>query len=317
MLKVGVIGVGHLGKHHARIYSELDGVRLVGVADIISERAEQVASEHGAQAFVDYRDLMGQVDAVSVAVPTEKHTSIGEDCLDRGIDVLVEKPIAQNLDQARAMIRAAEESGRILQVGHVERFNPVVEAARRVATRPQFFEIHRLTVFSMRSLDIDVVLDLMIHDIDIVLSLVDSPVAEIRAVGIPVLSEKADIANVRLEFEDGCVANMTASRVSTEQVRKLRFFQPHAYVSLDYAAQKGHVLSLDGGQIRQEKLEPPQTEPLRAQLEAFALAVAKREIPVVTGEDGLRALDVALAVHREIEAHLARNRQVPRRATGG
>ena len=316
-MKVGVIGVGHLGKHHARIYSELDGVRLVGVADIIRERAEQVASEHGAQAFVDYRDLMGQVDAVSVAVPTEKHASIGVDCLDQGIDVLVEKPIAQNSDQARAMIRAAEASGRILQVGHVERFNPVVRAARRVATRPQFFEIHRLTVFSMRSLDIDVVLDLMIHDIDIVLSLVDSPVAEIRAVGIPVLSEKADIANVRLEFEDDCVANMTASRVSTEPVRKLRFFQPHAYVSLDYAAQEGRVLSLDGGQIREQKLKPPQTEPLRAQLEAFRLAVAKREAPVVTGEDGLRALDVALAVHGEIEAHLARNRQVPRRATGG
>ena len=207
-MKVGVIGVGHLGRHHARIYSELDGVELVGVVDVLADRAELIASSYGSRAFVDYKDLIGQIDAVSIAVPTQMHASIAIECLERGLDVLVEKPIAGDREQARAMTRVAAEKGCILQVGHVERFNPVVEAASRIATRPQFFEIHRLNKFSMRSLDVDVVLDLMIHDIDIVLALVNSPLSEIRAVGIPVLSDKADIANVRLEFEDGCVANL-------------------------------------------------------------------------------------------------------------
>ena len=307
MLKVGVIGVGHLGKHHARIYSELDGVQFVGVADALLDRAESVASSYGSRAYVDYKDLLGQVDAVSVAVPTQMHASIGIDCLERGLDVLVEKPIAQDGDQARAMIRIAREKGRFLQVGHVERFNPVVEAACEVATRPQFFEVHRLNKFSMRSLDVDVVLDLMIHDIDIVLALVDSPVSEIRAVGIPVLSDKADIANVRLEFEDGCVANLTASRVSTDSVRKLRFFQPHDYVSLDYESQTGYVLSLDGGRIREKKLEPEVREPLKVQLEAFVCAIRERRPPRISGEDALKALDVATSVLERIEAHLSRS----------
>ncbi len=309
MLRVGVIGVGHLGKHHARIYSELDGVDLVGVADVLSDRAKAIGSEHGAEAFTDYKELFGQVDAVSIAAPTEMHASIGVDCLEHGLDVLVEKPIAQDGDQARAMNRTAREKDRILQVGHVERFNPVVEAACRVATRPQFFEVHRLNKFSMRSLDIDVVLDLMIHDIDIVLALVDSPVSEIRAVGIPVLSNKADIANVRLEFEDGCVANLTASRVSTDSVRKLRFFQPNDYVSLDYTSQTGYVLSLDGGRIRQEKLEPGEREPLKEQLAAFVSSVRERSPARVSGEDGLKALDVAMLVLEKIDAHLSRNEQ--------
>ncbi len=305
MLRVGVIGVGHLGRHHARIYSGLEGVELVGVADIVPGRADEIGGEYGAVATGDYRTLIGRVDAVSIAVPTEEHTRIGRDCLTAGLDVLVEKPIATTTGDARSLIDCAREHGRVLQVGHVERFNPVVEAAREVATSPQFFEVHRLSVFSMRSLDIDVVLDLMIHDIDIVLSLVPSNVAEIRAVGIPVLSDKADIANVRLEFENGCVANLTASRVSTDKVRKLRFFQPHNYVSLDYATQEGSLLSLDGGQIHHQRLIPEKREPLKVQLEAFVGAVGDRQAPRVSGEDGLRALDVALAVNREMESHRA------------
>ena len=315
MLKVGVIGVGHLGRHHARIYSGFEGVELVGVADIAPGRAEEVGGEYGAAATQDYRTLMGRVDAVSIAAPTEDHARIGRDCLAAGIDVLVEKPIATSIDDAQALIDCAAEHGRVLQVGHVERFNPVVEAAREVATSPQFFEVHRLSVFSMRSLDIDVVLDLMIHDIDIVLSLVPSNVAEIRAVGIPVLSDKADIANVRMEFDNGCVANLTASRVSTDKVRKLRFFQPHDYVSLDYADQEGALLSLDGGQIRHQKLAPEKCEPLKAQLEAFVGALGDRKVPRVTGEDGLRALEIAMAVNRKMESHRASHPEgMPRRS---
>ncbi len=304
--------MGHLGKHHARIYSALDGVQLVGVADTLADRAELIGSPYGARAFVDYEGLLGEVDAVSIAVPTEMHASIAIACLEGGLDVLVEKPIAGNVDQARAMTRIAGEKGCILQVGHVERFNPVVEAACNVATRPQFFEVHRLNKFSMRSLDIDVVLDLMIHDIDIVLALVGSPLAEIRAVGIPVLSDKADIANVRLEFEDGCVANMTASRVSTDSVRKLRFFQPHDYVSLDYASQTGSVLSLRGGRIREKKLEPEIQEPLKVQLEAFVSSVRERRPPRVSGEDGVNALDVAMSVLEKIQAHGSRTEAIAR-----
>jgi predicted dehydrogenase len=317
MLNVGVIGVGHLGKHHARIYAGLNGVRLVGVADIVPERSMEIAGEFSAESFTDFEDLFGKVDAVSIAAPTEEHARIGRRCLESGIDVLIEKPIASNLDTARSLIESAHTSKRILQVGHVERFNPVVRAAQQVATRPQFFEVHRLSVFSMRSLDIDVVLDLMIHDIDIVLCLVDRPVVEIRAVGIPVLSDKADIANVRIEFEDGCVANLTASRVSTDKVRKLRFFQPHDYVSLDYAAQEGSVLSLEGGRITQQKLRPPHDEPLRAQLEAFIACVEERGTPAVTGEDGLRALEIALSINDEIVARGARTPKVASASSGG
>src|SRR6185436_12959631 len=229
-MKTAVIGVGHLGKHHARLYAELPGVELVGVVDLQPARAAEIAQSHGTQTFADYRELFGKVDAVSLAVPTTDHARIGADLLEHGIDILVEKPIASTLDEARLLIDTAARQGRILQTGHVERFNPVVTAAIEVATTPQFFEIHRLAVFTPRSLDIDVVLDLMIHDLDIVLRLVKSPVAEVRAVGIPVLSRKADIANARVEFENGCVANLTASRVSFEKTRKLRFFQPHDYI---------------------------------------------------------------------------------------
>lgn len=299
-MRVAVIGVGHLGKHHARIYSEMPEVQLVGVVDIQQERAAELATAHHAPAFTDYRELYGKVDAVSLAAPTVEHTRIGLDLLRNGIDVLIEKPISTTVAEATELIEAANANGRILQVGHVERFNPVVIAAREVATTPQFFEIHRLSAFSARSLDIDVVLDLMIHDLDIILSLVKAPVKEVRAVGIPVLSQKADIANARVEFADGCVANLTASRVSFEKMRKLRFFQPHDYISIDYATQKGSMVSLRMGRVIERKLEPPENQPLKLELQSFVNAVSKRETPVVSGEDGRKALALAISINDEI-----------------
>ncbi len=304
MTRVAVIGVGHLGRHHARIYAELDGVELVGVVDVVRPRAEEIGTLYNAPVFTDYRELYGKVDAVSLAVPTTDHAQIGVELLESGIDVLVEKPIASTLSQADALIDAARRNKRLLQVGHVERFNPVVAMAREVATRPQFFEIHRLAAFSPRSLDIDVVLDLMIHDIDIVLSIVPAPVREIRAVGIPILSRKADIANARVEFEDGCVANFTASRVSFEKVRKLRFFQPHDYISVDYASQKGTMVSLRMGQVSERKLEPEIQEPLKVELRAFMDCVRDRLPVAVSGEEGRRALEVANSINAAIAERL-------------
>jgi predicted dehydrogenase len=303
-MRVAVIGVGHVGKHHARVYAELPNVELAGVVDILKSRADETAALCKTASFMDYRELFGKIDAASLAVPTIDHSWIGADLLEHGIDVLVEKPIASSAEQARTLIDAATLNKRVLQVGHVERFNPVIAAARELATKPQFFEIHRLAAFSPRSLDIDVVLDLMIHDIDIVLSLVQSPVREVRAVGIPVLSQKPDIANARVEFEDGCVANFTASRVSFEKTRKLRFFQPHDYISVDYAAQTGTMVSLRMGNVKERKLDPPKEEPLKLQLAAFAKCVESRRTPLVGGEDGLRALDLAMRINGAITERL-------------
>jgi predicted dehydrogenase len=302
MVKVAVIGVGHLGKQHARLYAELG--HLAGVVDILGPRAQEVGDQYNTTSYTDYRELFGEVDAVSIAVPTVNHAEIGIDFMEHGIDVLIEKPIASTLEQAKALIDAANRNKRVLQVGHVERFNPVVMAAREAATKPQFFEIHRLAAFSPRSLDIDVVLDLMIHDIDIVLSLVPAPVREVRAVGIPVLSSKADIANARVEFEDGCVANFTASRVSFEKTRKLRFFQPHDYISVDYASQTGTMVSLRMGRVIERKLEPSNQEPLKLELISFAESVEKRGTPAVTGDDGLRALELAMRINSAIAERL-------------
>jgi predicted dehydrogenase len=303
-VKVAVIGVGHVGRHHARLYAELAGVELAGVVDIQNQRAEEIAALYETTPFADYRELFGKVDAVSLAVPTVEHARIGVDLMHHGIDVLVEKPMAATLEQAQALIDAAGLHKRILQIGHVERFNPVVALARERATKPQFFEIHRLAAFSPRSLDIDVVLDLMIHDIDIVLSLVPAQVREVRAVGIPILSHKADIANARVEFEDGCVANFTASRISFEKTRKLRFFQPHDYISVDYASQTGTMVSLRMGRVIEQKLEPANDEPLKLQLAAFAECVRLRRTPLVSGEDGLRALELAMRINSVIAERL-------------
>jgi predicted dehydrogenase len=278
----------------------MPGTELVGVVDILPDRAAEVAQTSGCQAFTDYRELFGKADAVSLAVPTSDHARVGVELLQNGVDLLVEKPLAASLDEARLLIDTAARHGRTLQTGHVERFNPVVTAAIEVATQPQFFEIHRLAAFTPRSLDIDVVLDLMIHDLDIVLHLVRSPVAEVRAVGIPILSRKADIANARVEFENGCVANLTASRVSYEKTRKLRFFQPHDYISVDYATQTGIMVSLRMGRVTERKLEPEGGEPLKIELESFVNCVKTRSIPVVSGEDGFRALELAININEAI-----------------
>jgi predicted dehydrogenase len=275
-------------------------VELSAVVDVLPSRAAEIAKPYGAEALTDYRELFGKVDAVSLAAPTSEHGRIGLELLDNGIDVLVEKPMTSTLEESRLLIDAAARNRRVLQAGHVERFNPVVRAAIEVATQPQFFEIHRLAVFTPRSLDIDVVLDLMIHDLDIVLSLVHSPVSEVRAVGIAVLSKKADIANARVEFEDGCVANFTASRVSFEKVRKLRFFQPSDYISVDYASQTGSMVSLRMGRVTERKLEPPTAEPLKLELESFVHCVRTRTSPIVGGEDGLRALELAMMINEQI-----------------
>ncbi|MGH9565968.1 MAG: Gfo/Idh/MocA family protein, partial [Candidatus Angelobacter sp.] len=238
---MAVVGVGAFGRNHARVYHDLAqqgmGIELAGVVDASLPQAEAVAGQFGCQAFAGVEDLFGRVEAASIAVPTIHHLSVAAALMAAGIDVLIEKPLASSLDEADELLRLANANQRIAQAGHLERFNPAVRATLPLLTQPMFFEVHRLSVFTPRSLDVDVVLDLMIHDIDVVLSFARSPVCEIRAVGLPVVSGKVDIANVRLEFESGCVANLTASRISTERVRKLRFFQPREYVSVDYGRQ--------------------------------------------------------------------------------
>ena len=313
-----MIGVGTFGRNHARVYSQLakEGapVRLVGVVDPDTTRADAVAREFSCRSFGSVEQLItthSEVQAASVAVPTVHHLNAAQQLMEAGVDVLVEKPLAASLAEADELVALGKKLGRIAQAGHLERFNPAVLATLPVITRPMFFEVHRLSVFTPRSLDIDVVLDLMIHDLDIVLSFVNSPLKEIRAVGLPILSGKVDIANVRLEFESGCVANLTASRVSTELVRKLRFFQPQQYVSLDYARQDVMVFSVGQGdgtpsvnpQIQVAK--PPVTaeEPLHAELKSFLEAVQHRSRPVVNFEDGRRALAVALDIVATIAEH--------------
>jgi predicted dehydrogenase len=297
-LRVAVVGVGHLGRHHARILSVLDGANLVAVVDVNRERAEQVASSVGARALLDVGELEGQVDAVTVAVPTEAHVPVALPLLRQGIAVLVEKPLARSSQEADTLIAAAASSGATLAVGHTERYNPAVAAATSFVREPRFIEVHRLGTFPDRSLDIDVVFDLMIHDIDIVLSLVGSEVEGIEAVGVPVLTDRIDIANARLRFASGCIANLTASRISRERVRKIRFFQHDAYVSIDYGAQDLEVYRLvrkgesrptiDGG-----KVPVDHEEPLKREMVDFLGAVRDGRPPLVTADDGRRAVELA------------------------
>ncbi len=292
------------GRHHLRVLSQSLNALLVGVVDADPERAAQAAAEHNCRTFATLGELEGNVDAAVVAVPTSQHAEVGCELLRMGIDVLVEKPIAADLASARRLADTAAEQERILQVGHLERFNPAVAALKKAKTIPLFFEIHRLSLFSPRSLDVDVVLDLMIHDIDIVLDLVGSMPGEIRAAGISILSDKVDIANVRLAFPDGCIANLTASRVSTERVRKIRLFQPHQYISLDYQKQEAVAFTVgEKQQIGFQPLAVMKEEPLRLEVEAFLEAVRDRTPPLVSGEDGLRALEVARAILDNIEEH--------------
>ena len=306
-LRVAVVGVGHLGRHHARILSALDGARLVATVDPQLERAEEAAAASGATALRDARDLFDKVDAVSIAVPTELHHEVAMPFLERGVAVLVEKPMARTLAEADDMIAAARASGATLAVGHTERYNPAVAAVMPMVTSPRFIEVHRLGAFPDRSLDIDVVFDLMIHDLDVILSLVRAPVTSIEAVGVPVLTPKFDIANARLRFEGGCIANLTASRISRDRVRKIRFFQPETYISIDYAAQEvegwrlvrrdGQRPSIEGGALPIQK-----DEPLRRELADFVRAAATRSKPLVDGDAGRAALELATRIAEKMES---------------
>ncbi len=316
-----MVGVGVFGRNHARVYQELEQqgepIRLVGVVDPNLDRADAVAREFGCRAFGSVEQMLtthSEVHAVSVAAPTVHHLQVARALMAAGVDVLIEKPLAASLPEADELLQLAATHKRIVQAGHLERFNPAVRATIPLLTQPMFFEVHRLSVFTPRSLDVDVVLDLMIHDLDIVLSFANSPVKEVRAVGLPILSGKVDIANVRLEFESGCVANLTASRVSTERVRKLRFFQPQQYVSVDYGRQEVLVFTVgaDGAatgtptvnpQIKVAKPPVTSEEPLHAELKSFLNAVRRRSIPIVPLEDGRRSLALALDIVAAIREH--------------
>ena len=315
--RIAVIGVGHLGKHHARILSSLPGVELVAVVDTNRGRAAEIAAASGTRPLSDYRELLGHVDAVTIAVPTELHRDVALPFLESGVPVLVEKPMAWSMEEADQMIEAAAGAGVVLAVGHTERFNPALAAARPLVTDPRFIEVHRLGAFPERSLDIDVVFDLMIHDLDVVLSLVDSDVESLEAVGVPVVTNRVDIANARLRFANGCIVNLTASRISRDRVRKIRFFQPSVYVSIDYATQKVEVYRLvkgsgpapvDGAQGRPSieggEIEVANEEPLKRELADFVDAIVARRAPRVTGEAGRRALSLAQAITDKMEMEM-------------
>ena len=338
-LRVAVVGAGAFGRNHLRVYRELQQsgapVELVAVIDPNAKALAQATESFAVPGFASMEECLATaaIDAASVCVPTVHHASTALPLLAAGVDLLIEKPLAGSLAEADQILAAAAQNGRIVQAGHLERFNPAVTAARQHLNHPMFFEAHRLSIFTARSLDVDVVLDLMIHDLDIVLSLVQSPIREVRAVGLPVLSKKTDIANVRLEFENGCIANFTASRVSTERVRKLRFFQPYQYLSLDFARQD--LLMIDvtaaaglseqqlammaqmaqlaqqvgqhptaGLSLRKVPVEPG--EPLRLEIESFLNVVRTRETPLVSGQDGRAALALALEINTAITAHAER-----------
>jgi len=312
-IRVGVIGVGYLGKFHAEKYSGMDNVRLAGVADIDRSRAEDVAARFGSRAVTDYRDLFGRVDAVSIVVPTQSHFDIGLEFLNHDVDVLIEKPMTTTLEQADDLIEAAESRGRILQIGHLERFNPAVLALKDIITHPMFIEAHRLSIFKDRSTDVSVVLDLMIHDIDIILSIVNSEIQSIHAAGVPVICEYADIANVRLQFESGCVANVTASRISTKNQRKIRFFQKDAYISVDFNGREITLIRRNENQSDNpvpgtdfQQLTFSETDVLEDELRSYIQAVRTRNSPVVSGQAGRKALAVALDIMDKVETAIKR-----------
>jgi predicted dehydrogenase len=337
--------VGAFGRNHARVYHDLaqkGDVEFIGIVDHDHARASAVAAEFGTRAFTSIDELLREArpEAASIAVPTVEHLNVARKLMEAGVDVLIEKPLASSLAEADELIRLAQRNSRIGMVGHLERFNPAVRATVPLLTQPMFFEVHRLSIFTPRSLDVDVVLDLMIHDLDVVLSFVDSPVKEVRAVGLPILTEKVDIANVRLEFDSGCVANFTASRVSTERVRKLRFFQPHQYISLDYTRQDVIVFTVEAPpsndlvaqapspvqsfnpmefmgsedlgahpsspNIKLAKPPIEKEEPLMAEIKEFLRAVRERSKPIVSLEDGRRALALALDILGAIQQHSRR-----------
>jgi predicted dehydrogenase len=306
-IRVGVIGTGYLGKYHAEKYARMENVELVGVADIDRSAAEEVARRHRTQAFADHRQLLQMVDAVSIVVPTSLHFDISRDFLDHNVDVLIEKPMTTTLQQADDLISFAESKGLIIQVGHLERFNPAVIALRGIVNQPMFIESHRLSVYKDRALDVSVVLDLMIHDIDLISNFAGSGISDIRAAGIPVITDQVDIANARLEFQSGCVANVTASRVSMKNERKIRLFQRDAYISVDFA-NHGITLVRKNEQVRESlipgmeirQLHFDKGDALEDELKSFVQAVAGRKTPEVDGRVGRNALQIALNVMDQI-----------------
>jgi len=301
-VRVGIIGVGYLGTQHARILSYLEEAELKGVADIDFKKAVEIGNRHGVAYYQNYEEMMGEIDAAIVATPTSEHHSISLNLLQNGKSVLVEKPITETVEQGEELVREANSSGLVLQVGHLERFNPAVEAVETMIREPRFIEVQRLGSFSSRSLDIDVVLDLMIHDLDIIMALIKDEVSIIRATGIHVLSDKIDIANARLEFKGGCVATLTASRVHQGKVRKLRIFEPTVYYSIDYIDQEVVVFPLDRRQTDIKTLRIQKEEPLKKELRNFLDCIRLGKTSKVTGEEGLRALRLAHGVLREARA---------------
>lgn len=311
-LKVGVIGVGSLGQHHARVYSEIKDVELIGVADSDPQRAEEIASKNKTKAFPDYRELLKQTQAVSVVVPTSLHYEVAKEVMASGNHLLLEKPITSKIAQAEELVDLAEKRSIKLQVGHIERFNPAIRAASEHIRDPKFIECTRIAPFVSRGTDVPVVLDLMIHDIDIILSFVRSPLKNISAIGFNLVSEKEDIANARLEFANGCVANVTASRISAKKERKIRFFQRNAYINVDYMKPEVKVYKLKGEpkgvldlskMVDYQELKLDKVEPLKAELSAFVDCVINGREPLVTGHDGLMALQVAGNILETIEKH--------------
>jgi predicted dehydrogenase len=309
-LRVGVVGIGYLGKFHVEKYAQMPDVEIVGLVDVAPERAEKWAEKAGAEIFADHRQLLGRVDAVSVVVPTDQHYRVAKDFLQSGSDVLLEKPISSTLEEAEELISTAQKYGRLLQVGHLERFNPAILAARERVQTPLFIESHRLTPFRNRGTEVDVVLDLMIHDLDIIQSFVRAQVGQIHAVGVPVLTNKVDIASVRIQYTSGCVANITSSRISIEDQRRIRIFQPETYLSIDYATKNVsmyHRLPGQEGQqtqIIQEMIPVKPGDALQMELGSFVKSCRQRTAPAVTGEDGRKALALAIEINKQINANM-------------
>lgn len=300
-----VVGVGYLGKFHAEKYASSPKAKLVGIVDIDESRAKEIGSAVGAAPFSDYRALFGRVQCVSIAVPTQLHYRVARDFIDAGIDVLVEKPLTADIAEARELVQAAQEKNVLLQVGHLERFNPAIRRLEGIIKEPKFVECHRLAPFVERGTDVDVVLDLMIHDIDVIASLVRAPIERVEAVGVPVLTERPDIANARINFANGCIANITSSRVSLKRERKIRFFQPDAYISIDYDQCRAQIFHKPAAgaswlDIRTETVEIKEGDALADEIDSFLDCVQSRKLPLVGGVEGLRALEIASMISAQL-----------------
>ncbi|MCD6460773.1 Gfo/Idh/MocA family oxidoreductase [bacterium] len=302
-MRVAVIGVGHLGQHHARIYRDLKkDVELAAIVDIDEKRGKKIAKSNKTLWINNYKDILDMnIDAVSLAVPTSAHYEIASQLLKNSIHTLIEKPICTTIEQADKLIEIADKNEVFIQVGHVERFNPAIITLSKIIKDPKFIEVHRLAPYNPRGCDVSVVLDLMIHDLDIILNLVNRPIEKVDAVGVEVLTPTEDIANVRVTFEGGCVANITSSRISLKEMRKIRIFQPYTYISLDYKAQEGVIYSKDGNKINRQRLDLTKGEPLKLEIESFIESIKTNTLPKVSGKDGRKALAAATEIARQIE----------------